>query len=222
VTAVLQCACTAGLVKVAAQNANRNYLQTGIFAAIIILCVAWHNEQFIPKVFPNEKAEGLIKEHRKIRSERFYVYQVSNEMMPIYAKVGIRRARGKTPLIQVSSPHCKLEKHPDCAPHFIHFSISTPKPMKALINQLYFPGQQIILNGVPFSREQKEKYITQDGRTFIDIPAGANQELIVFYEGPPGWRLRNILIGIILIGYILFIYKESRKKTDESATHGQQ
>jgi hypothetical protein len=220
VTATLQCVCATGLIKMADKNPKRNLIQTCVFAGIIACCIIWNKEQFAPMTFSNKTAEALIEKHREVRSKRFYVYQVSNEMMPKTARMPIPKPRENTPLIQVSSSNCSIEKQPDCTPDFIHFEISATKPMKVLINQLYFPGQQIILNGIPFTREQKEKYITQDGRTFIDIPAGENQELTVFYEGPPGWKIRNILIGIILIAYILFIYLENKKISDESIADG--
>lgn len=220
VTATLQCICAAGLAKIAAGHPRRRYIQTGIFLAIIAVCIAWNGNQFAPNEIPNSISEKMIKEERLIRTSRFYTYQVTNEMHPRTSIMPIDKARGSTPLIQVSSAKCSIKKLTDCTPNFIHFELSTLQPMKILINQLYFPGQQIILNGRPLSNVQIDKAITQDGRTFIDIPKGAKQELTVFYKGPPGWLIRNILIGMVLIAYIILIYWEHQKKQQTGNSHG--
>lgn len=84
-----------------------------------------------------------------------------------------------------------------------------------MINQLYFPGWKIILGDVAVDEHTLLKNISRDGRIQIEIPAGELLYLEAFYEGPSGWYVRNILIGVVLLSMLVAIILEQRKNMNK-------
>ena len=94
---------------------------------------------------------------------------------------------------------------PESNDHNIHYKIISPGPDVILIEQLYFPGWKVILNGEPLSPNLLEKSIDPQGRILLRINAAGEHDLRAFYAGPPNkqavffWALTASALIVLLI-----------------------
>ncbi|MFA6567667.1 MAG: 6-pyruvoyl-tetrahydropterin synthase-related protein [Victivallales bacterium] len=205
VIAVLQIICISGLWKF-------NELYPGgrtvhyVLAFIFVFTVLWNSNQFgfIKCEFDVRKA---IERHREVRLEKLLVYESFNEFLPkTMSEKLLTNPRAGAPMLEVSNPACRIEEYPHSNPHHMRYRIASGEPQIILINQLYFPGWKVILNDDAFDDAYLLKNICRDGRIQVEIPAGENMYLEAFYEGPPGWRLRNLFIAVAALSVFVLIY----------------
>ena len=81
----------------------------------------------------------------------------------------------------------------DNSPYRIHVRFSSPGPRVLIINQFYFPGWRVILNGRSVTDQKLGEWILGDGCMRVVVGPGRDQELLAYYDGPP---LRKIRTGI--------------------------
>lgn len=211
VTAVFQALCAAGIFCLLNKKPSWKWkLQIIVYPAVIIMFIICNREQFRARFFSYDCTIFHIKKNRTYRLENPYAYQACYEALPRTMRKPAPSPRGDKPLVQVNSPNCIIKKMEGHSKFDIRYSITAFKPMKALVNQLYFPGMQIILDGTPLTANKIQKCLTYDGRVYLDIQPGAHT-LEIYYEGPPGWKIRNIIIGLILLAYLIFLAKEDAK-----------
>lgn len=83
-----------------------------------------------------------------------------------------------------------------------------------LLNQLYFPGWKILINGqeVPWKaavgrhREQETVSASPDGRIQLALPQLGVYRIEAWYDGPPGWLARNIAVAATSTALILALW----------------
>ncbi|MBV8939319.1 MAG: hypothetical protein JO089_05715 [Alphaproteobacteria bacterium] len=76
------------------------------------------------------------------------------------------------------------------------------------INQFYFPGWRVEVNGDPVAWEDyapgaPQGFIAANGRIGLRFQQPGDYRVEAWYEGPPGWRARNLLmlaLAAVLIG----------------------
>ncbi len=85
----------------------------------------------------------------------------------------------------------------------LHYKVTSPKATKVMINQVYFPGWRIIVDGQDLTAAKITSLRNNDGRMTVDIGQGT-VDLKAFYDGPPGWRI--VLAGaVILTAGLIFL-----------------
>ena len=99
------------------------------------------------------------------------------------------------------------EDLPGHSPYRIRQTVSTPPtgPHEALINQLYFPGWRVFLNGREVTASELERHVLPDGRMRLKLPA-AICELEAWYDGPPHGGLRLALMVFVVGGWLVLRY----------------
>ncbi len=211
VISLLQIICISGLCRIGPLvNSNTRFIS--ILAFILILSLIWYSNQFQFVKCKFDLRKGIIA-NRTLRLDKLEVYESSNEYLPRTASKYLPpRARGMGPMIEVSDPNCKVEEYPDSNPHHMQYRISSAAPQMIVINQLYFPGFKVYLGDKALDDRYLRENMTRDGRIQIGIPAGPDQFLEVFYEGPPGWYLRNCLIASVLVAMLALVVLEQKKK----------
>lgn len=95
----------------------------------------------------------------------------------------------------------------------VRCSVATPDtgPKEALLNQLYFPGWRVWLDGKEVPAGDLERFLLPDGRMRLFLPATAVCELEAWYDGPPGWRLRSVLAILVIAAWVAFQFVLARR-----------
>ncbi len=215
VIALLQIICISGIWKLGALLRTNMRFCSALLVFMVITLV-WNSNEFGFIRFNVDLRKGIIY-NRTLRLEKLEVYESSNEFIPKTAASHPPTVpRGNKPMLLVSDLTCRIAEYPESNPHHMRYSISSENPQLIMINQLYFPGWKIILGDRELTAAALLKHISDDGRIQIDMPAGENIYLEAFYEGPPGWYARNILIGIVfmlMFAAIMFEHRKHIKKT---------
>jgi hypothetical protein len=91
-------------------------------------------------------------------------------------------------------------------PHRIRFRVAMHTPGGVLINQLYLPGWRVRANGaeLPFVQSvlAEGDRVERDwrGRVLVVFTQPGTYDVEAWYDGPPGWELRNALMAALLLG----------------------
>ena len=210
VIALLQAVCISGICKLGAVL-KKDMRFCSALVVLLIFTLVWNSNEFEFIKF-NIDLRKAIERHRVVRLEKLQVYESFNEFLPKTAASHPPAVpRGNRPMLLVSDLTSRIAEYPESDPHHMRYSISSEKPQLIMINQLYFPGWKIILGDKESDDASLLKDISRDGRIQIEIPAGENLYLEAFYEGPPGWYARNMLIGIVFLSMLVAIMLEHRK-----------
>lgn len=210
VTATLQIICVSGLWRLGEFYPGRKTVLCAL-ALILVFTALWNSNQF---EFINFKFDvgKAIERHREVRLEKLLVYESFNEFLPkTVSETLLINPRAAAPMLEVSRPDCRIEEYPYSNPHHMCYRIASGKPQTILINQLYFPGWKVILDERVFDDAYLLKNMYGDGRLQIEVPAGENMYLEAFYEGPPGWRSRNLVVVSVFIIFLALIAAERGK-----------
>jgi hypothetical protein len=82
---------------------------------------------------------------------------------------------------------------------------STTEPARIIVNQFYFPGWKVDINGKPAPEcPPKKKAITSycfgaNGRLSISLPKSGEYKIHVWYDGVPHAGRRNAIAGIVTL-----------------------
>ncbi len=206
VVALLQAICIAGC----GVALTRIHPQVGIalLAVVSTLAVLFcYFDMFKFNAVPGD-VRKLLATHRQFRIERLDVYESANEFLPVTVKTIPAAPRGALPIIEASAEDgksCTAEEYADSSQFHMKFSISAQRTVKITVNQLYFPGWRVELDGARISDGKLRDDILPDGRMRVGIPSGEKHVLEAYYEGPPGWRTRNFIIALLFIAYAQFL-----------------
>lgn len=219
VIAILQVVCISGLWKLNELYPGGKAMYCAL-AFILLFTVAWNSNQFEFAKFNFDVRKAIVR-HREVRLEKLLVYESFNEFLPKTASEKLLNApRGDRPMLEVSSPECRIEEYPHSNPHHLRYRITNRQQQIVIINQLYFPGWKVILNDRPFDDAYLLKNICRDGRIQIEIPAGEDMYLEAFYEGPPGWYQRNLFIAAVALLIFIMIIFENKEYKFPKKTNG--
>lgn len=219
VIAILQVICISGLWKLNGLYPGGKAMYCAL-AFILVFTVAWNSNQFEFVKFNFDVRKAIVR-HREVRLEKLLVYESFNEFLPKTASEKLLpNPREGRQMLEVSSPDCRIEEYPHSNPHHMRYRISSREPQSITINQLYFPGWKVVLNDKTLDSAYLLRNISKDGRIQIGIPAGENMYLEAFYEGPPGWYLRNLFIAFTVIAVFILIILENRKFKLTAKTNG--
>jgi hypothetical protein len=182
VIAVFQALCIVGLAGLRRQpHLTRRY--PVMLAILWLLLFAWSAKQlriggeFDPRLTP----EGRIQ-----RMAGFKTFANSNEFLPRTADPPPAVPRDPEQMI-IAPRGVAIEPLPDNTPHFIHYTIHSQQGSTELfIQQLYFPGWQVELDGEPIADVALRNTRVPDGRMRVWLDGTGSHELIAYYGGPPG------------------------------------
>jgi len=74
----------------------------------------------------------------------------------------------------------------DNSEYRLHYQVKAASRVVARINQLYFPGWKVMVNGKTISSLFLEKNISEDPRIFFVLPGAGDYEIEAFYDGAAG------------------------------------
>jgi hypothetical protein len=215
VIAILQIICISGLWKLTELWSGKRTLCLAL-SFFLLFTVVWNSNQFELVKFKFD-VRTAIERHREVRLEKLLVYESFNEFLPktVSEKLLIN-PRFNAPMLEVGNPSCRIEEYPYSNPHHLRYRITNHQPQTIVINQLYFPGWKVVLNDKVFDDAYLLENMCRDGRIQIEIPAGENMYFEAFYDGPPGWYIRNIIVFLLFITLLVFVAAEHRRYSQAS------
>lgn len=208
VIAVLQVVCCLGLGKIKHRNKNM------VYVLIILISLIWYHQEFSVKSIPQKELNNF-PQFTEFASRNFITATSSNEFMPITAKTII--PRGNAPLIQSSHINCQIIPSAESNKNHLRYTVDVKQPVVLRINQYYFPGWRVYLNGERVADEDLIKNLSADGLMQLQLPSGSNQSLEAYYDGPPGWQLINVFAFIPVLAFFVLFIKHKRVKKELKA-----
>jgi hypothetical protein len=202
VTAGLQVALAAGWArKAAAFETPGSRGRLALLLVLLLVSAGWRPEQFTLRgELPEPKVDVRRQLERAPHSTE--TFAAVNEFLPRTARQPIRTPRGDQPPV-VTEPAAKVQFRPEHGPHHIAAEITAAGPTEVIIEQLYFPGWQVRVDGQSVSTSQLEQSLRPDGRIRLRLdPVGPRPRLLeARYVGPPGAGLRwlGVLLGLALL-----------------------
>ena len=203
VTAVVQVLCMTGLKDVSFKHRNL------IMFLFVIIGIFWYHREF--SAFSYGKT--LKPEFHALAHQTSYNYvtaTATNEFAPLTSR-RIKAARGPAPLLQVSSAECSLIKKDDSNKSCIHYSLETPNSLTIRINQYYFPGWSVFINGKRVDDKFLLDNLSPEQLIQLKLSKG-KYDIKAWYDGPLGWRGIAFmpLIGAGLLALFLFLTNKNK------------
>ncbi len=186
-----------------------------VWVSIIILTVLWCPEQFlsVPDCINSKmRVKAILGDLKNI----FLTFDVSSEKMPVYAQKHIPRLRGSMPLV-VSLKGGRAIEMSDSTPYHIHYQLSCNKPELFIINQIYFPGWGVKLNGIRVDEKSLRSGVLKYGRMSLLINPIDKLDLEAFYEGPVYSNMTTFVACVSILMYLVVILLYIRKEQHSNA-----
>lgn len=136
------------------------------------------------------------------------------------------------PIAQFAAPPQKestLMETPDSTPYHIRLRLDLRGVDVVRLNQLYFPGWKILINGqvVPWAAslpqaEERDRVAlpSPDGRILLAFPQPGVYRIEAWYDGPPGWLARNVGVAATSTVLILVLWLVLRVKGGSAINAG--
>jgi hypothetical protein len=206
VTAVFQLICICGIAELFRNNKKAECYKIILYIGIIILTAYIHRDQFtVNNYYKSDNILEELKSYKKNQLHHFISLTSANEYLPLSASNFDASPRGvlNTPLFQCF-PESLTYGLKDHSPYHLHFSVLNESTVKIIINQFYFPGWRVFVNGEKISDDLLRENANSDGLIQFFISSGKMKTIEAYYDGPPCWRYRNLIsFLIILIVYFL-------------------
>jgi len=150
----------------------------------------------------------------------------NNELTPRLAQPDelLNRYADGIPIAQFVTPpdrESTLMETPDSTPHHIRLRLDLHGVAVVRLNQLYFPGWKILMNGqevrwaasLPRAEERDRMALpSPDGRILLAFPQPGVYRIEAWYDGPPGWLARNVAVAATSTLLILLLWPVLRVK----------
>jgi len=114
------------------------------------------------------------------------------------------------PWIEADHHGWKVDEMPTHTPYLLDYQLKGDSASAIIINQLYLPGWTIVVNGQKMKRQEIERNLLPDGRMQVILSSG-KWDIQAWYDGPLGWRVRNMFILTLCL--IVLIYWSIRLRT---------
>jgi hypothetical protein len=206
VTATLQVICACGIAALFSTSFSSGR-KVSLMVMLLALMLLWYSPQF--KISGTLDIDASLREAKIPEITRFDTYTAYNEFLP-------KAALGKTFLSsRFNTGMLSLSGSANCIPfkdnseYRLHYQVKAASRVVARINQLYFPGWKVMVNGKTISSLFLEKNISEDPRIFFVLPGAGDYEIEAFYDGPPGHFKHNIINAFLMtvLGVVLVYYR---------------
>ena len=183
--------------------------RTIIAWACVIVAAAWYHQMFVASTVefrfgPNRDRLATISwadADAMVAQDIFGLagfnknYANANEFDPIWFNEK-PEPRGTRPMIDLPGAHVRYAS--DHSSAHIHAFTSLDTPSLVTVQQFYFPGWRVDVNGATVPDTSLRGNVTDDGRLRIALPAGKS-EVVAYYDGPQHWVTRTVLALLALV-----------------------
>lgn len=207
VLAIVQVVCMGGLSE---RFVTYTDTRTRTLLGVVAICfsLVWYSNMFEMRVHEEQlRTMDIVSinvtAHYAVSTQQMVTHAGMNEFCPNTANMDAVKPRGKQPLLLVPEKS-QWEQMPDHSRHALHYRVRLAEPDKVVLNQFYFPGWKVLVDGQPIPDPQLRENLLPDGRMQIPLPGGRDIELRAGYAGPPGGRLRwGIAVVVPLLALLL-------------------
>lgn len=183
---------------------------------IVLLAAGWQWRMFSVSPQPHRLSDGVVTQLSWSQADDYLrsdleslaqddrTFAGMNEFDPVWMR-DRPAPRGEKPLITSLEP---VEFLPDHSRHRISARVMATRDSAVLIEQFYFPGWRVEVNGKAIPDEELRAAATADGRMLVPVPAGISH-LRAWYGGPPLSMFRLATAATVAIGALLVLWRHS-------------
>ena len=179
--------------------ASGRRIRIAVLLALALFAAGWRPEQFKWRErLPSARAD-VARLWREAPSDK-KPHAGRNEFLPRTVK-RLPAPRGKGPMVE-APPGVEVHPRAGHGPYDIAVEVAVSGPVELVINQLYFPGWQVELNGQSLDSAELEKNLREDGRIRVKLAQSPARQLVeAHYSRPPGlvFRVAGVALGIMLL-----------------------
>lgn len=194
---------------------KRPAVQSGIAIACVCVAAIWYHAMFrtSPRSFTMTdgtsgplswtRAQRVLDDGLKTLPRYAEDFSGQGEFAPRWSPRKIVPRVGPTLLVQGD-----VSESPESTPYRLDASVRCDSNHLATLQQFYFPGWCIEVNG----RRLADDAVTPDelGRMRFPVPAGTSH-ITAWYDGPPFWRTRTACAAIIALLASGLLWRITRK-----------
>lgn len=204
VVATIQVLCAGGIVRFLPA---RRSLRFWVLAAALGTSVGWYHVQFQFIGSTSLISRESVTARRKRDTKALQAYAQADEFRPRWApRDHVPRASGQ-PLLVAPAP-AQVVKLSRSSADRLRYQVSARDPVTLTIRQFYLPGWRVEIDGKPIPDAALRRDVSRiDGTIQFTMPKGTHR-IEAWYEGPVGWRRRNLLIlffvfaGLAILGFL--------------------
>lgn len=209
VTAGLQLLCLSGLSRLPALVPALARRMGVVYAVAALAALLWSSNAF--RIREPLDVERALAMHAAEDLMTMANFANMNEFLPRTVRTpGTLVPRGeRIPVVEAPAP-VRLEPSAGNSLYHLRYTVRTPAPATVTINQLFFPGWRVLLDDTPVAGETLRRRLTPDGRMVVAVPEGVHR-LEAYYDGPPGWRPRVAVSGLVVALFAAAWLRERRR-----------
>jgi hypothetical protein len=157
-------------------------------------------------------ARRALEVHARTKlSDPGNTYAQEDEFRPRTARV--RPAVGRCESPMVTGEGIDARPLEGSSPHHIRVLVRAGSTGGTVtVQQLYFPGWRVRLDGQPVPEARLRDGLLPDGRMRVRLPDAAEHLVEAWYDGPPGWRWRSVGVGVVTAGSAAFVAWRWRRR----------
>jgi hypothetical protein len=225
VVALMQAMLIAGLgmgLPAETGSRRRTWGLRGLLAVMLLATLLWHANMFT--VNPSQHVlDELVLSYRNTGLQDFHVLEPAFEWIPktVTQPIDLPRGRKAMAMVEMNPPDAgTLREMPESTPYDFSYWIECRQPARMIVNQLYFPGWEVLVDGMPVSDATLRKDVGADGRMQLDSSPGTHL-VSASYAGPPGFGLRlAVCLAGVLSAILLYALTSRRIRPADTAASG--
>jgi len=189
-TATLQLVAALGLRAWTASLPPRS--EAALLAGLALVALGWHADQFAVAGATRDPAEILRDYHARVKRKTFEHFAFRDEFTPRAAMRGPAGPRDPDqPAVRLEGQGA-IRALPGASPHRLRVELAVPAPTAVVIEQLYLPGWEVVLDGRELPRAALDGSLTAEGFVRLALPQAGTHRLEAAYGEPPGGAVRAV------------------------------
>jgi hypothetical protein len=200
-TATLQLLAALGLRSWTAALPPRS--EGALLAGLVLVALGWNAEQFSLAGATGDPAEILRDYHARVKRQSFEHFAFRDEFTPLAARRRPARPRDlDAPPVRLAGAG-SVRALAGASPQRVRVEMVVPAPTAAVLEQLYLPGWEVVLDGRVLPREALERSLTPEGFVRVELARPGAHRLEAAYRGPPGSGARAAGMAVALGAFAL-------------------
>jgi len=208
VVALVQLICICGIWLLLATRASSMRHGMLFVLAIVMIILARHQFQF--ESVRDINAQEILASSQSPFAD-FRSYAALDDYLPRTVLERPSTTRVDDSMVRAQGKgNVHIESLPGHSPYHPRVrSVTANDSASVVIDQFYFPGTRVLIDGCKVSPAEITDRLRNDGRMVVAIPAGSNVVLESYYDGPPGWRLHLLVVVLwfIALGVIVIFHR---------------
>jgi hypothetical protein len=179
--------------------------EAALLGGLVLIALGWHAEQFAVSGATRDPAEILRDYHARVKRETFEHFAYRDEFTPRSAARRPDRPRDfDLPAVRLEGVG-SVRVLPGASAHRLRVELALRAPGAVVIEQLYLPGWEVVLDGRALPDEDLAHSLSAEGFVRIDLPRAASYRLEAVYRGPPGGgvRVAGVAVALAAFGWLL-------------------